>query len=286
MLLNDYLLSYRKNKNFDSLKWIVNKCNTFNNYLKDNKLTGVVLSVSGGIDSAVTLALLINIYKLQDSNLKKICVLNQPIGSSQWSIERSKELCNSMNIDLLIIDQTEIHKSIVEIVNKQVKCTGNLYSQGQLKSYMRTPINYYVSQLLNEQGIKSIVMGTGNKDEDGYLGYYCKYGDGGVDVQLISDLHKYEVYKVGKYLNVPESILNAPPSADLWEGHEDELEMGITYDFIELYIGYYLLLSNENKDLFINSLDNDERETFYKSQTICEKIHNNNLHKFKGVVNL
>lgn len=64
------------------------------------------------------------------------------------------------------------------------------------------------------------MLGTGNHDEDGYLGYFCKAGDGVVDVQLISDLHKSEVFKVGAELGVPESILRSPPSADLWDGSD------------------------------------------------------------------
>ena len=84
----------------------------------------------------------------------------------------------------------------------------NDYSKGQLRSYMRTPINYYLAQTLSEQGYPAIVMGTGNMDEDGYLAYFCKYWDGAVDVQLILDLHKSEVFKVGKYLSIPKNILN------------------------------------------------------------------------------
>ena len=59
-------------------------------------------------------------------------------------------------------------------------------------------------------------------DEDGYLRYFCKAGDGVVDVQLIADLHKSEVFQVAKYLEIPEEIRVAPPSADLWEGQTDE----------------------------------------------------------------
>lgn len=59
-------------------------------------------------------------------------------------------------------------------------------------------------------------------DEDGYLCYFCKAGDGVVDVQLIADLHKSEVFKVSRFLGVPETILSAAPSADLWDGQSDE----------------------------------------------------------------
>ena len=111
-------------------------------------------------------------------------------------------------------------------------------------------------------------MGTGNRDEDGYLGYFCKAGDGVVDVQLIADLHKSEVFKVGAVLGVPESILNSPPSADLWEGQTDENELGVTYDFVELYTGWYLPLPDAKKKEF------------------CETVHRRNAHKLNGPKNL
>ena len=106
------------------------------------------------------------------------------------------------------------------------------FANGQLKSYMRTPINYYTAQLLSAKGYPAIVLGTGNKDEDLYLCYFCKAGDGVVDVQLISDLHKSEVFQVGRLLGVPHHILEAPPSADLWEGQTDENELGEFFIFL------------------------------------------------------
>ena len=71
---------------------------------------------------------------------------------------------------------------------------------------------------MSVNGNPSIVLGTGNYDEDGYLRYFCKAGDGTVDVQLIADLHKSQVFEVARELGVPKSIIAAPPTADLWEG--------------------------------------------------------------------
>lgn len=108
-----------------------------------------------------------------------------------------------------------------------------------MRSYLRTPVNYFVAQLLGQEGYRCIVLGTGNFDEDGYvmvmvvvvmrryLCYFCKAGDGVVDVQVIADLHKSEVFQVARHLNIVKSILNAPPSADLWEGQTDEEELGM-----------------------------------------------------------
>lgn len=149
---------------------------------------------------------------------------------------------------------------------------------------MRTPVNYYCAQLLTSQGFPSIVMGTGNMDEDGYLAYFCKAGDGVVDVQLISDLHKSEVFKVGKFLGITESILEAKPSADLWEDQEDEKELGFTYDFIEFYTGVYLKWDEKNNTL--KNLTEDSYREFIKFEEKCVAVHNRNKHKIDGIINL
>ena len=129
-------------------------------------------------------------------------------------------------------------------------------------------------------------MGTGNRDEDGYLGYFCKAGDGVVDVQLIADLHKSEVFKVGAVLGVPESILNSPPSADLWEGQTDENELGVTYDFVELYTGWYLPLPDAKKKEFLDSLDEETKKEWDHYSAISETVHRRNAHKLNGPKNL
>ena len=129
-------------------------------------------------------------------------------------------------------------------------------------------------------------MGTGNRDEDGYLGYFCKAGDGVVDVQLIADLHKSEVFKVGSVLGVPESILSSAPSADLWEGQTDEDELGVTYDFVELYTGWYLPLSSEEKETWLASLTEETKKEWDHCASICETVHRRNAHKLSGPKNL
>ena len=277
---------YRENKNFNEKDWIDQKVLKFNNYLKENKLSGAVVSVSGGIDSAVTLGLLKKTKELPDSYLKEIWAINQPIHSSDWALRRSEELCKKMEIELKVIDQTQIFNNLTEIITDSTKIDSGKFSGGQLRSYMRTPINYYCAQLLTQEGTPSIVMGTGNKDEDGYLAYFCKAGDGVVDVQLISDLHKSEVYKVGIELGVPKSIINSAPSADLWDGQKDEDELGFTYDFIEFFTGYYLNLKESEKLNFINNLNKENCNEFISNLDKCESIHYRNKHKINGVVNL
>lgn len=281
--LEKILKKIRDDKNFDPNLWIQHKVNLLNNYMTNSKLENCVVSVSGGIDSTVTLYLAIEASKQPNSPIKNVYALAQPIHSTESIQNRVYELAHPV----ITIDQTLIHTQIVNLVrdacvkSKLSIVQNNIFAEGQLRSYMRTPINYYFAQLVG----KCIVLGTGNKDEDGYLGYFCKAGDGVVDVQLISDLHKSEVFAIGRQLNIPSSILNAPPSADLWEGQTDEGEMGVTYDFVELYT---TLLGFDKKyfDHLYNELEQDTQIEFDKYRKIVDDIHNRNKHKLNGIVNL
>ena len=282
----DGLQNYRNSRNFNCESWVNTKIEKFNDYLGNHSLSGVVLSVSGGVDSALTLALLKKTKELPNSNLKKIWAISQPIHSSDWALNRARELCQKMDVDLKVIDQTDTFDNLTDLVANATGAKCNKFSGGQMRSYMRTPINYYCAQLLSQEGYPSIVMGTGNMDEDGYLAYFCKAGDGVVDVQLIADLHKSEVFKCAKYLGVPSSIVEAKPSADLWEDQEDEKELGFTYDFIEFYTGVYLNYDNIEKESFLTGLNKDSLNEFVKFEEKCVAVHNRNKHKIGGVVNL
>lgn len=283
----------RLNRNFNAKLWIEDKCRLFNEYMTSNGLSGCVINLSGGIDSAVTLGLVKYASKMSNSNIKKIVALSQPIESSNWAFNRALEAANEFNVKLVTIDQTsifhnlknEITNNINKTYSNEKSLSENRFAAGQLKSYMRTPVVYYVAQLLSANGCPSIVMGTGNQDEDGYLAYFCKAGDGVVDVQLISDLHKSQVFEVGKILNVPNSILIAKPSADLWEDQTDEDELGFPYDFIELWTNF--LNFNKNKQNKIKSnLSKDALEQFNTWSNKAISIHKRNKHKLNSPYNI
>ena len=128
---------------------------------------------------------------------------------------------------------------------------------------------------------RGVVVGTGNLDEDGYLYYYCKFGDGAVDVGLIWDLHKSQVFEVAKCLEIPRSVLIAPPSADLAPGQTDEQEIGASYDMVELYWAYIYLMSEVEKRQFLLDIDMDPFASaqFARESVLIQAVHDRGLHK-------
>eukprot|EP00668_Euglena_longa_P040437 GGOE01053249.1.p1 GENE.GGOE01053249.1~~GGOE01053249.1.p1 ORF type:complete len:293 (-),score=49.20 GGOE01053249.1:305-1183(-) len=280
------LAQYRQKRAFNPEEWAKEKCQKLNEYMQKCGLKACAVSVSGGVDSAVTAALCKYAQKMEGSPIQRVVGISQPIHSSAWALNRATSLCTALGVEQISVDQTEVHTQVCGIVEKAIGITGKDFARGQMRSYMRTPVAYFVAQLLSQEGTPCIVMGTGNQDEDGYLAYFCKAGDGVVDVQLISDLHKSEVFKVGAVIGVPEDTLNAPPSADLWEGQTDEGEMGFSYDFVELLTGLYLPLSEAERAAFVESLSPEGAKQFEHSSKAAQDIHRRNAHKLNGIVNL
>ncbi len=105
---------------------------------------------------------------------------------------------------------------------------------GNMKARLRMLLAYYYANTR-----KAMVMGTSNKTEL-YLGYYTKYGDGGVDVMPFADLYKCQIRALGRYLGVPASITEKPASARLWPGQDTEKDLGLPYDSLDLIVYTYL----------------------------------------------
>jgi len=279
--LNSKLQEIRQKRNFNVKQWIHDKAEMLNEYMRRCHLKGCVINVSGGIDSAVTVMLAKRAQELPNSPITRIIGILQPIHSTESIWRRGELVTKAAGIEQIIVDQTAVFDQLAPLVENPLNIDGKTeaitFGRGMLKSYMRTPVGYYVAQLLSSTGCPSIVLGTGNYDEDGYLYYFCKPGDGTSDVQLIHDLHKSEVKTVAKEIGVPSQIIEAPPSADLWVGQTDENELGFPYDFTELFIE---LLSNiEERNQWINSLDEKNREQWNKWSEMCERTHRRNSHK-------
>jgi NAD+ synthase len=198
-------------------------------YATSNKQKGFVIGVSGGIDSAVVSTLCAN------TGLPTIVVslpIKEKVGHN-LSIEHIKNLCDKYpNVKSVEIDLTNTFESFYNSVNHDSD-VDNL-SMANVRSTLRMISLYHVAQ---SNGM--LVVGTGNKVEDFGIGFYTKYGDGGVDISPIADLMKSEVYELGKYLGVTENILKARPTDGLWtDGRTDEDQIGATYDELEWAMRY------------------------------------------------
>ena len=193
-------------------------------YARKNDISTLVVGVSGGIDSAVTSALCAN------TGLRTI-VLNMPIHqeSSQYDLanQHIEWLCsNWKNVESHIIDLTGTFDSMsIELKEKGV----DELALANTRARLRMVTLYSIAGSNN-----GIVVGTGNKVEDFGVGFFTKYGDGGVDISPIADLFKSEVYSMAEVLGIIQEIQEAAPTDGLWDdGRTDEEQMGATYEELE-----------------------------------------------------
>ena len=180
----------------------------------------LIIGMSGGVDSALVAGLCTR------TKLKVVGVI-MPCHSSADAMDRAKEVVEKFGIINHTVNLDESFKSIKD----QLPAPTNVnFCEGALRSCLRAPVLDYVAKLYN-----GIIVGTGNKDEDEVTRYYQKRGDGAVDISPIAKIHKSGVYALAREIGVPESVLDARPSADLWGGedHDDEKELGMTYIEIE-----------------------------------------------------
>tara|TARA_Y100000034_G_scaffold44403_1_gene54464 strand:- start:2420 stop:3178 length:759 start_codon:yes stop_codon:yes gene_type:complete len=194
-------------------------------YLEQSGLSCFVVGVSGGVDSAVVSTL------CAQTGLETL-VLNMPINSKPVNTSLSELHCQELtekyvNVSSLKIDATDAFDSFLTGVTDHLG-TSKL-AEANSKARMRMMILYYAAA--NNKGI---VVGTGNKVEDFGVGFYTKYGDGGVDVSPIADLTKTQVRRLAKELEVNPRIIAAPPTDGLWEDDRtDEEQIGASYEELE-----------------------------------------------------
>lgn len=279
----DMLNYLRQVKNFNSSTYLDIKSEALNNFFKTEKLDSAVIGISGGIDSAVALGLLLNASSYPDSPIKKVVGITMPIhgtGSTgqSASLARARKLHSRYEshpkFDYLERDLTSVYVSYIRNHvhsedNWSEKFPETPFSNGQLLSIVRTPFLYYTAALLQEKGFKSITVGTTNRDEGGYIGFFGKASDAMVDLQPIADLHKSEVYEVASKLGIPVEIIKEKPKGDVYDGRCDEEMIGTSYDNVELFT----LL----KDFGYTPDDFMTKDAL----SAIESIHAKNAHKYK-----
>jgi NAD+ synthase len=188
-------------------------------------LSRAVLGLSGGIDSALSAYL-----SARALGSENVLVVRMPYRtSSEDSLIHAEEVIDDLGLPTKTVEITDM----VDPLIAQFPDMSNL-RKGNIMARMRMIILY-------DQSVEwgGLVMGTSNKTEF-LLGYSTIYGDSGVAMQPIADLYKYQVRQLSRHLGVPSSIIDKPPSADLWEGQTDEQELGFTYDAVDQVL--YLLV--------------------------------------------
>ena len=198
--------------------WIKNYCNSM-----EKKPDSLVVGVSGGIDSAV-------VSTISAMTGMKVKALSMPIRQLKFQDDLSRAHLKWLkskfsNVDEIIINLDEVFNSF----EKSLGQFNNEHAFANSKARLRMATLYQVAGANN-----GIVVGTGNKVEDFGVGFYTKYGDGGVDISPIADCLKSQVWEMGKELKILEDIINAAPTDGLWEdGRTDERQLGMSYEDLE-----------------------------------------------------
>lgn len=286
----EYVLeSYRAKRAFNVEDYIEDKLDKLDKYLGENGIDTCVVALSGGIDSGLVYGLLKVLESREDSNLKEVFAVTLPYYKSSGAInqkdtvKRSRDLVSKFGGELYEIELSSELKKLSKNIKSSTLLEGSNWSEGQLVSYLRTPTYYYITSLLNDAGKRAVVVGTTNMDEGAYLGYFGKASDGMVDIQLISDIHKSEVYAVAEYLDIPNSLLKVVPSGDMYDSREDEEVFGACYDFVELYMAY-LSYDYEQRETMMDVIRKypESLAQFVRLSNNLEDMHGYNKHKYFG----
>ena len=209
-----------KNLSEEIQNWITNYVNNYN-------IKTLVIGVSGGIDSAVVSTL------CAKTGIPTIAV-GMPLNSKPENTRLSNlqlDFLSKLNVKTFEYDLTKTFNSFEGLMSEFFNSDLSIANS---KSRMRMMTLYHIATT-----VKGIVVGTGNKVEDFGVGFYTKYGDGGVDISPIADIYKTEVRELGRYLGVPQEIINATPTDGLWDDdRNDEEQIGATYEELEWVMEY------------------------------------------------
>ncbi len=189
--------------------------------VKEAGAEGIVLGLSGGVDSAVTCALAVQ--ALGVDKVSALFLRNQDSLTSDF--EDIKTLCELLHLEFLEIDIQQVIDQFADSV-REVEDTTSIEWMNIKPRLLQTYL-YFQANKKNY-----LVCGAGNKSEL-MIGYYTKYGDGGVDILPIGDVYKTHVYELAEYLKLPSCIIKKLPSAGLSKGQTDEAEIGISYTLLD-----------------------------------------------------
>lgn len=241
--------------------------NWLQEYAVNAKVEGFVVGISGGIDSAVTSTL------CAQTGLPTLCV-EMPIHQAPSHVSRAREHITFLKSRYSNVSGTEADLTpVFETFKQQVPTTADTALQDLTLANTRARLR--MSTLYYFAGInRALVAGTGNKVEDFGVGFFTKYGDGGVDVSPIADLMKSEVRELARFLEVPASIIVAKPTDGLFgDDRSDEDQLGASYDELE-----WAMLEAENGKT-TDDFEGRRREVF----AIFKRLNTINQHKMNAI---
>jgi NAD+ synthase len=195
--------------------------------LRESSRGGYVIGLSGGLDSSTTLALAV-----RSIGREKVLalVMPDPEVTPEADVEDAVSLARALNVRYNVINIAPIvdaYKGAIPVYESEEKDKVPL---GNLRARIRMTLLYYYANKLDY-----LVLGTGDRSEI-LIGYYTKYGDGGVDIAPLAVLYKSQVRKLALHLGLPERIALKPSSPRLWRGHEAEKELGVSYEQVDLVL--------------------------------------------------
>ena len=256
--------------------------NWLKNYATDSKMNGYIIGVSGGIDSAVCSTL------CAQTGLPLI-VIRMSIHQAQDQADRGAKHIEWLktkyqNVSSLDIDLTSVYDKQIDSIEN----SGGFDNISEEQIFLTSANTRSRLRMVTLYGVggahKLLVCGTGNKVEDYGIGFFTKFGDGGVDVSPIGDLMKSEVYELGKELGIIQEILDARPTDGLWDDDRtDEDQLEATYDELEWAMKFYESCPKECNDTFFHGFESKFFEPLSDRQKIVLRIywkrHTANTHK-------
>ncbi len=252
---NNQLLLVDPVSTITQISLFIKKC------IQHSNLKGAIVSLSGGIDSAVALALTVKAI-----GPEHVTCITMP----ECDITPEEDLVDVMCLTELFdvtCERLEI-SSMLHVMRKSlpIPTSESKIIYGNVKARLRMLLTYFFANMENK-----IVVGTSNKSEL-LTGFFTKYGDGGVDIMPLADLYKTQIRQLAPHLKIPERIITKPPSPGFWPGQTDEEELGISYDYLDLILYYW-----EN-NYSLKEISDSLKTPLSKIEEIIQRV-NSNEHK-------